>query len=444
MHRKKLASICLALLAVATVAAVASTGPKPELPAERSTTPPRKGDEGADWPVWSGPAGNLTSQGNGVFDGAFGLEQVWSRPLGSAYSGVMAVDGRLATTFSDGESDFLVALDASTGAERWRYRISDTYKGHGGSDDGQLSTPSIAGGVVYGLGARGALFAVSLEDGTERWRRDLVGDFGAVEPEFGFATAPMVIGDLVVVETGGDDGRSISAFDRDTGELRWSTGDDPVSYQSPMAFDLGGETSLVAVTDRRLLGLAPVTGEVLWQHQHTEGNEPGFGETQPVPVGEGGILLVGSPESALFQVIKNAEGYTVEQAWRSGTLRRSLAVPVPYEGYIYGFSGTLLTCVEAATGETVWESRPPGRGNLVLIDGHLVVLTRAGEIVVAEATPEEYREVARVQALDRGYYTRPTFAGGKIYVRNLADIAAIGVTKASLTPSPGAEGATAD
>ena len=434
MRQEKLASICLALLAVANVAAAENA---PELRTERSITLPH---EGADWPAWSGPEGNLTSRGNGVFDGgAFGLERVWSRPLGSAYSGILVVDGRLTTAFSDGESDYLVALDASTGTEQWRYRISDAHKGRDASDDGPLSTPTIDGGVVYGLGARGGLFAVSLEDGAERWRRDLVAEFGAVKPDFGFATAPTVIGDLVVVETGGTAGLSISAFDRETGALRWSRGDDPVSYQSPMAFDLGGETLLVAVTDRSLIGLAPETGEVLWRHQHTEGDNPGFGETQPVPVGEGGILLTGLPESTLFEVTKNAEEYSVEETWSSRALRGSLAVPVPYEGYLYGFSGNFLTCVDATTGETVWKSRPPGRGNLVLIDGHLVILARTGEVVIAEATPEAYREVSRVQALDRGYYTRPSFARGKVYVRNLTDISAIGVTEASSAPSAGAE-----
>ncbi|MEM8960799.1 MAG: alpha/beta hydrolase-fold protein, partial [Acidobacteriota bacterium] len=85
--------------------------------------------------------------------------------------------------------------------------------------------------------------------------------------------------------------------------------------------------------------------------------------------------------------------------------------------------------------ETAWKSRPPGRGNLVLVDGHLVILIRSGEIVIAEATPEEYREVSRIQALERGYFTRPSFANGKVYVRNLVDIAAIGVTNASLAGS---------
>ncbi|KXJ04338.1 Outer membrane protein assembly factor BamB, partial [Exaiptasia diaphana] len=294
------------------VAGLAVAEPNPELRTERSQTLP---DEGTDWPLWSGPSANLTSLGNGLFDredgddgGTFALERVWSRPLGSAYSGILVVDGQLVTTFSDGASDYLVALDASSGAEQWRYRISDTYKGDTNADDGPLSTPTVDGGVVYGLGSMGDLFAVSLEDGKERWRLDLQGDFGAEMPGSGFTTAPFVLGNLLVVETGASDGRSIQAFDRETGEVRWSTGDDSVTYQSPLVLEIGGETLLVAITDRSLLGLAPETGEVLWQHQHTEGDGRAFLATQPVPVGEGGIFLIDGRESALFQVTKNGEG----------------------------------------------------------------------------------------------------------------------------------------
>ncbi|MEM9594032.1 MAG: PQQ-binding-like beta-propeller repeat protein [Acidobacteriota bacterium] len=445
LHPKSHASIYLLSLALAA-AAVAD----PELRTERSVVLPK---DGAEWPVWSGPEGDLTSMGNGLLDGgAFGFEPAWSRPLGSAYSGILVADGRLVTMFSDGESDHLVALDPSTGAEQWRYRISDTYRGRDGSDDGPLSTPTIADGAVYGLGARGELFAVSLADGRERWRRDLVADFGAVKPSFGFSTAPTAIGDVVVVETGAGDGRSILALDRDSGELRWATGEDSVLYQSPMPFELGGETSLVAVTDRSLLGLDPGTGEVLWTHRHTEGDGRRFGSTQPVPVrlgqGDGGkgILLIDGRESALFRVAENAGGsnaemYTVEEIWRSRAIRSqgNFANAVPYEGHLYGYAGSFLTCVDAATGETVWKSRPPGHGNLVLVDGHLVILARSGEIVIAEATPEGYSEVSRVQALHRGYFTRPSFADGKIYVRNLTEISAIGITDAGLADPTGAQ-----
>ncbi|MCP3961705.1 MAG: PQQ-binding-like beta-propeller repeat protein [bacterium] len=380
-----------------------------------------------DWPHWSGPDRNMTSLGNGVFDqGGFGLETAWTRPLGSAYAGISVVGDSLVTGFSDGESDFLVALDTGSGEEHWRYRIGKTYKGHDGSDDGPLATPTIAGDMVYGLGAWGRLFALRLDSGEQAWAHHVVEDFGAIKPEYGFTTTPTVAGDVLVVETGGENGKSISGFDRASGELRWSTGDDAVGYQSPMVLEIGGREQVLAVTNRNLLGLEPKTGKILWQHQHDEGENNGF--SQPVPVGKDGVLLTYWPESVLFRIAKADGGYGAAEVWRSKALRGNYAIPVPYEGHLYGYSGNFLTCVDAATGETVWKSRPPGRGNLVLVDGHLVIQARSGEVVVAEASPEGYREKARIQALERGYYTRPSFAGGKIYVRNLEDIAAIGIS----------------
>jgi outer membrane protein assembly factor BamB len=380
-----------------------------------------------DWPVWSGPDRNLTSLGNGVFPGdGFGLEAAWSRPLGSGYSGISVAGDRLVTAFSDGEADYLVALDPATGVEQWRYRIADTYKGHDGSDDGPLATPTLADDSVYGLGAWGKLFAVGLADGKELWSHRLVDDFGARKPDYGFTTTPTVVGDLLVVETGGDAGRSISAFDRATGEARWSIGDDEVGYQSPQALTFGGRTVLIAVTNRHLYGLEPETGKTLFEHRHSEDEGNGF--AQPVPVGEDGVLITDWPESTLYRVHRDGGAWSVEEVWKSRALRGTYAIPAPYQGHLYGYSGNFLTCVDAATGETVWKSRPPGEGNLVLVDGHLVIQTRDGDLVVAEATPEGYRETTRIKALDRGYLTRPSFAAGKVYVRNLSEIAAVGVT----------------
>ncbi len=414
-----------ALISLALFAATGFVGADPEPGAQR------------DWPAWSGPDGNLTSLGNGTFDRAgFCLEQAWSRPLGSAYSGISVVGDRLVTAFSDGEADYLVALDTASGVEQWRYRISDTDKGHDGSDDGPLASPAIGDDTVYGLGAWGRLFAVSLADGKELWAHDLVEAYGARKPDYGFTSTPAVVGDLVVVETGGDKGRAIAAFDGKSGKLRWSLSDDEIAYQSPQALKFDGETVLVAVTNQHIYGLEPETGKELFKHRHSEKQGKSFG--QPVPVGEDSILITDWPGATLYRVARSEGAWAVEEVWNSRALRGTYALPAPYEGYLYGFSGNFLTCVDAATGETVWKSRPPGKGYLVLVDGHLVIQAESGDVVIAEATPEGYREVTRVQALDRGYYSRPSFAAGKVYVRNLTQIAAVGVT----APDPASPGVT--
>ena len=113
-------------------------------------------------------------------------------------------------------------------------------------------------------------------------------------------------------------GRSISGFDRRTGELLWSTGDDMVGYQTLTVLTIGGRPQVVAVTNHRLLGLVPETGQVLWQHEHAFRGE---GIAYPLLVAENRILLNHIPEAALFQVTRRDGKNAVEEVWRSEALR---------------------------------------------------------------------------------------------------------------------------
>ena len=135
----------------------------------------------------------------------------WRRALGSGYSGVVVADGHAVTMFSDGETDFLVSLDADSGEENWRTAMAPTYRGREGATDGPVSTPAIAGGAVFALGPRGDLMAVRLDTGELIWRRHLVEDLGVAVPHWGFGTSPLPVGDRLIVETGGDG--AVTAFD---------------------------------------------------------------------------------------------------------------------------------------------------------------------------------------------------------------------------------------
>ncbi len=387
-----------------------------------------RGSEPADWPRYRGPHQDGSSPGNGILDrDPMGLAVDWKQPLGSGYSSISVAVGHGVTMFTDGEDDYLVAFDAATGAERWRYRIAAMYEGHTGSDDGPISTPAIDGGAVYGLGPRGQLFAVRLEDGGEIWSRTL-GEGDSLAPHYGFATAPVVAGEVLVVETGGPDGHSITAFDRRSGEPRWSVGDDPVNYQSPAVIELGGRTQVVAINDKLLVGIDPESGEILWQHEHGTDAVEAF--TQPLALGVDRLLINSLSEAAAFEVKASGDGFEVAELWRSNVFQRSYAIPVLHGGHLYGFSSRFLTAVDAATGEVAWKSRPPGGRGLILVDGQLVILSPDGEVVVAEASPTGYRERARVAVFDDGGLTPASFAGGRIFVRNLTEMAAIRVTDA--------------
>jgi enterochelin esterase-like enzyme/outer membrane protein assembly factor BamB len=378
------------------------------------------------WPHLRGPAFDGRAIETGVFDRkAFALEVAWRVPLGPAYSGIAVAEGKAVTLYSDGESDFAAALDAETGKTLWRYKIDNVYRGHDGSSDGPLSTPLIHHSMVYGLGPRGQLFALRLKDGHEVWTQNVPEVFGAQEPHFGFTTTPMVEGDVLVVQVGGSEGRSINGLNRQTGEVLWSRGDEAVEYQSPTVMTLLGQRQIVAVAGHQISGIAPQSGEVLWQH--ALGEEDRASSASPMAVGENRFLVFVSRAAAVFEAGQNEEGVQITEVYRSRELGGSYALPVLHEGHLYGFRGEFLTCINAATGERIWKSRPPGGGGLILVDDHLVIYGSQGHVVVAEASSSGYVEKARTKALEGSALTWPSFSEGKIYVRNLEEIASVAV-----------------
>ena len=378
-----------------------------------------------DWPKWRGQNQDGKATQEGVFKEGYGLKVTWKKTLGSGYSSISIAADRAVTMFSDSTFDYMVALDAKSGAELWRYKIDSTYAGHDGSHNGPISTPVIEDGKVFALGPKGHLFAVDLKSGKEVWSTHIVKDHDAVAPFWGFATSPDINGDVLIVETGGI-GSSISGFNKNTGKLLWAAGDDTVNYQSPISVNLAGANQLLCIGDKYLIGLNPQSGGKLWEFHHNGGKQ----SINPVMVGNDKIFLHHKGrESVLVQVKEANDGYQVEELWTSRAFNFSHNTPVHHDGHLYGYSGRFLTCVDAATGKPVWKSRPPGGGFSILIDGHLVIQTKKGTMHVVKASPEGYQEVAATKAFDKLTWTPPSFAYGSVFARNLYEIARIDIAR---------------
>ena len=93
--------------------------------------------------------------------------------------------------------------------------------------------------------------------------------------------------------------------------------------------------------------------------------------------------------------------------------------PVYHDGYLYGMNNKIFTCVDAATGETVWRSREPGDGFPTLVGDHLVIMTKPGMLRVAKASPEGYDEVTTLELFDEHSWSAPSYAAGHIYARSM-------------------------
>lgn len=148
-------------------------------------------DAGEAWPGLRGPNHDGAVRDARLFEGESGeLVVGWKRDLGSGYS-VVTVDGRrLVTAFQAGAEDVVAAFDLEHGDELWRHTIGEAYAGHTGSHDGPIATPVLTAGRVYGLGPRGDLYALDAGTGKPLWQLNLVTDFEAEAPYYGFASSP--------------------------------------------------------------------------------------------------------------------------------------------------------------------------------------------------------------------------------------------------------------
>ena len=379
----------------------------------------------AQWPGLWGAGRDAAVAAEAPADAA-AIAALWRVPVEGGYSEV-AVSGGLAVTLAKlGADDFVLALDAATGRERWRARLGPTYAGHGGSDDGPISTPAIGQGAVFALGPHGLLIALDAATGRERWRHDLVKEYGATAPQWGFAASPLIEGDLVIVPTGGDASRGLLAFERETGRLAWSA---PVAkdtaYASAVAATIGGVRQIVAAAGDTVFAVAPRDGRLLWSAPSIGGRSELANSPMPLPGGR--VLVTGWDQSLMLQVSRDAGAFTVRELWRSPRLRGSNGPVIHRDGFLYGFAGPQLICMDAATAEVRWRERT-GAGTLIAMGDSLAVLSDGtGELRFVRMTPGGFDAVLTARVLDPDVraVTGPSYAGGRMFVRNLAEIVAL-------------------
>lgn len=402
------------------------------LPAAGQPAPPSAAVPAASWPQWLGPTRNGAVEAPGTFTGrgAVALRVAWRRPAGNGTAGLTVADGRVFTLVSDEEAEHAVALSTADGAEQWRTKLDPNWPA---LERGPASTPAVGGGLVYVLSATCRLRALDAATGRVAWTRDLKAEF-AVELRQGCQTSPLLDSGQVVVQGGGrENDRALLAFDAKTGEPAWSVrGAQRTFYTSPAVAELGGTRQILV--HHTVPGPPPISGvfgvstsdhAVLWQH--TLASNASF-ET-PLAMPPDRVLLLTWNDAHAFRLSGRDGALKPEPAWQSSDITADVSPPVVHGGHLYGFGGDFLACLEAATGKPVWKEKLY-RGSVILVDGHLVVLSvTSGLLRVVEATPAGYREKARLEVLSRGSRaeTPPSFAGGRIFVRNDEEVVAVEV-----------------
>ncbi len=393
-----------------TPAPAAAPGPAPDTPYWADFRGPRRDGHYAEQPI-------LTTWP------ASGLTPLWKQPVGGGYASFAVARGRAFTIEQRGSEEVAAAYDVASGRELWTSAWAAAFRELMGGD-GPRATPAWSDGKVYVLGATGELRCLADATGQLVWRTNILADAGASNLQWGMAASPLIVDDTVVVLPGGRNGQSVVAYDRRTGTRAWSALDDQQGYSSPMLVTLAGVRQILVFSGTRLMGLTPDRGEVLWEYPWT--TQYGVNASQPLLLGGGRVFVsTGYGTGAAVIEVTAAEGrHSVREVWRNRRMKNQFSSSLLHEGFIYGLDESILACVDAATGELKWKGGRYGYGQVLLADGHLIVLTEDGDLALVRATPDGHQERARVPAISGKTWNHPAMAGGVLLVRNLAEMAA--------------------
>jgi outer membrane protein assembly factor BamB len=388
-----------------------------EPPAETVATP--------DWPGFRGPRRDGIIPGVRIVTdwAASPPVELWRRPIGPGWSSFAVQGGLIYTQEQRGEDELVSCYNAATGKPAWIHRdVTRFYDA--GSGAGPRGTPALGNGRVYALGATGIVNALNAPDGALVWSRNAASDTGATMPEYGFASSPLVVGDVVIVATSG----RLIAYDLATGNPRWRVQTGGGGYSSPQLFTIGGVAQVLLMSGHGATSVAPADGKLLWECPL----KSGMRIVQPALTSDGEILMtlgesgIGGTALRRIAVAHGPGGWTVQERWTSNGLKPSFNDFAVHNGYAFGFDGTILACIDLKDGQRKWKGGRYGGGQLVLLPDQdlLLVLSEEGELALVGATADQFKELARFPAIEGKTWNHPVLVGDRLLVRNGQEMAA--------------------
>lgn len=390
----------------------------------------------ADWPQWRGPDRTGISRETGLLPAwpKDGPKLVWRvSGIGDGYGTPAIADARVYVTGNRGmENEFIQALSAADGKALWTTRL-----GNVGNPDQQppypmaRSTPTVEGAMVYVFSSDGDLACLQSATGKIVWQKNVRRDFGGVPGTWGYSESPLVDGDTLVVTPGGASA-TLLALNKRTGAVLWKSqvpGGDRAAYASALRIEAAGRKQYVQFLDKGLVGVDAATGKFLWRYTETSGGPANIA----TPVWRGNHVYSTNARrfgGGLVQLIPNNEGIAAEQVYFERDLPNSLGGQVLLGETLYGTNPQGPAAADFLTGKIRWQAESSGPGAIFYADSRLYFHLENGEMVLAEATPEGYREKGRFTPSDppkrkdsrERAWSYPVVANGRLYVRDLGEL----------------------
>jgi outer membrane protein assembly factor BamB len=363
-----------------------------------------------DWPRWRGAEGNGLSSETWKAERLARPKALFQVQVGEGVCSLAIVAGRLFTLGNQGGQDVVYCLDAKTGKSLWRH----AYRCPVGNFWGPRATPTVDGGIVYTLSRNGQAFALDAGTGEVKWQAELMMDLGAKNNDYGITGSPLVVGDAVIYNA---NVRGL-ALDKRTGKKIWSSAMGYGGFASPVLFDHAGKPAVALFCATELCLLDGATGQSFASYPW----KTSFDANAADPVFFEGKFFITSGWDHGCALLSLA-GDKLTTVWQNTEMRSQLATPVYIGGHLYGIDDNTpngqLRCLDAATGKTKW-TRKGGFGNVLVADGRLLSIDKAGVLVVVATDPAAYKELAKVPILGSKArnWIAPVLSDGLLYCRD--------------------------
>ena len=352
------------------------------------------------------------------------LTQRWKTEVGLGYATPLVVGDRIYVFSRRGDNEVMSALDAASGKTIWEnpHPVSFTMnKGASRHGQGPKSTPAFADGRLFSIGMTGVITAYDAKTGKELWRKpgsDLLPMFTT------HAFSPIVDRGLVIFHPGGHDNGAITAFDVNTGAMKWSWDGDAPSYGSPIVVELGGTRQIIALTKAKVVGLDVATGALLWERPFVSSNFTN--SATPILSGQTVILSNGGPVTA-FTVMRRDGKWMTEDAWTNADQPYRLSNPVLVGDTLFGLStrnSGQYFAIDVKTGKSLWTSEPRQAGQAAFVKAGSVVfsLEDDGELVVERVNTAAFEPLKRYKVADSETWTQPTISGNRLLVKDVSTL----------------------
>lgn len=377
------------------------------------------------WPQWRGPTRDGRSHGADwpkSIDEKHLVKQ-WRVELGQGYSGPIVGHDHVFTVESTEDGTELVrALDRKTGKEVWQQAWEGVMRvPFFARENGSWvrATPAFDGDALYVAGMRDVLAALDAKTGAVRWRVDFTKRYKTPLPSFGFVCSPLVLEGFVYVQAGG----GFVKLNAKTGESVWRTladagGMNGSAFSSPVVATLAGQRQLVVQTRTAIAGVDIETGDVLWS-QKVEAFR-GMNILTPTVVGDTVFTSTYGGKSNLWTVRRDGEVYNVSQSWTAKP-QGYMSSPIVIDGHAYHhLRNQRVVCIELATGEVKWTTvqRFGKYWSMIERDGRILALDQNGSLLLLDATPEKFNLIEKRELADDAW-AHIAKADDQIFIREL-------------------------